>query len=69
MYEPQSGTYLKYNYDKEEYEKLPVQEGTNDNVHEDKKASNYICETVVDQVGNLNLNDETVEKFESEVSI
>lgn len=69
MYEPQSGTYLKYNYDKEEYEKLPVQEGANDNVPEDKKASNYICETVVDQVSNLNINDETVERFENEVSI
>lgn len=69
MYEPQSGTYLKYNYDKEEYEKVPVQEGANDDVPEDKKASNYICETVVDQVSNLNLNDETVERFENKVSI
>lgn len=69
MYEPQSGTYLKYNYEKEEYEKVPFSEGANDNVHEDKKASSYICQTVVDQVSNLKLNDETVEKFQSEVSI
>ena len=70
MYEPQSSTYYKYDYDKQEYEKVHLQEKANNDMHEDEKTSN-ICESVVDQVSNLNLNDESAksENCENEVSI
>lgn len=45
LYEPNSETYYKYNYDDKTYESVP---------NENLKSS---CETVLDQVNKLNLND------------
>lgn len=60
MYEPQSCTYYKYNYEKQEYEKVSSEECT-----KTEQQSSDVCEAVVHHVNNLNLNDDSSPESET----